>query len=191
MPRVVYGIMTFHPTHEITVPDPQLTVNAGLPNACNQCHLDRGVNWSIAQTKRLWPERFASAELSRDEQFNLPEGPRALFAGDALTRALAADLLGGGGPLKPDPLWAGPFLVEAFTDRYPIVRFFAANGLTRSGVPWKTAKANYLATPQEREATLKQWREVMIIFHADARQAAAWSLQLGASRRDVDIEVGE
>lgn len=194
MPRVVYGIMTFHPTHDITIPDPTLTVSAGVPNACNQCHLDRAVNWSIEQVKRLWPERFQRAVQSTDEQFNLAEGPRMLFAGDALTRALAADLLGGGGPVKPDPLWASPFLVEAFADRYPIVRFFAANGLTRSGVPWtpsSASKPDYLGTPEARDATIKQWREVLRIFHADARQADAWSLKLGALRRDVDIEVGE
>src|SRR4030095_5615245 len=99
MPQVVYGIMSFHPTHDITVPDPRLTSTGGVPNACNLCHLDRGVNWSIEQAKRFWPQRFANAIVSSDEQFNLPEGPRALFAGDALTRALAANLLGGGGPV--------------------------------------------------------------------------------------------
>jgi predicted CXXCH cytochrome family protein len=191
MPQVVYGVMSFHPTHDITVPDPQLTASAGVPNACNLCHLDRGVNWSIAQAKKLWPVRFAGAQLSSDEQFNLPEGPRALFAGDAVTRALAANLLAGGGPVKPDPRWASPFLVEAFADRYPIVRFFAANGLTRSGVPWTATKPDYLGTPQTRDASLKQWRDLMIACHIDMKQAAAWSLMLGSQRHDVDIEVGE
>ena len=191
MPRVVYGIMTFHPTHDITVPDPQLTVSAGVPNACNLCHLDRGVNWSIEQAKKLWPVRFANAQMSSDEQFNLPEGPRALFAGDALTRALAADLMGGGGPVKPDPLWASPFLVEALTDKYPIVRFFAINGLTRSAVPWQTTRPDYLADARTREAAIQEWRGVMMVFHADARNATAWSAKLGSTRRDVDIEVGE
>src|SRR5215510_12863669 len=104
MPKVVYGIMSFHPTHDITVPDPTLTVSNAVPNACNQCHLDRGVNWSITESKQLWPSRFGSAQVSNDNQFDLPEGPRALFAGDALTRALAANLLGGGGPTAPDPV---------------------------------------------------------------------------------------
>jgi predicted CXXCH cytochrome family protein len=191
MPRVVYGIMTFHPTHDITVPDPQLTISAGVPNACNLCHLDRSVNWSIEQAKKLWPNRFAGAQASGDDQFDLPEGPRALFAGDALTRALSADLLGGGGPIKPDPVWASPFLVEALADKYPIVRFFAVSGLTRSGVPWNVKGPDYLANVQTRDAAIQQWREVMMVFHADSRNAAAWSVKLGSTRRDVDIEVGE
>ena len=192
MPRAVYGIMAFHPTHDITIPDPQLTASAGVPNACNQCHLDRGVNWSIEQTKRLWPQHFANAQPNPDDQFNLPEGPRALFAGDALTRALAADLLGGGGPIKPDPLWASPFLVEAFADNYPIVRFFAANGLTRSGLPWQLERPDYLATPAARDAMLRQWRDATMLCPANVRQQAALlSSTLRVRRRDVDIEVGE
>lgn len=195
LPRVVYGVMTFHPSHDITVPDPQLTANSGVPNACNQCHLDRGVNWSIEQAKKLWPERFRAAQPSTDEQYNLPEGPRALFAGDALTRALAADLLGGGGPFKPDPLWASPFLVEAMADKYPIVRFFAANGLTRTGVPWGPArigKPDYLAPQTAREEMLREWRELMTACPAETRQQAlTLAEKLRARRVDVDLEVGE
>jgi hypothetical protein len=163
-----------------------------VPNACNQCHLDRGVNWSIEQAKKLWPERFRDTQRSSDEQFDLPEGPRALFAGDALTRALAAELLGGGGPVKPDPLWASPFLVEALADKYPIVRFFAANGLTRTGVPWSMSKPDYLAPPTARDALLREWRERMAICPADTRQLAREiSSKLRAGRLEVDLEVGE
>ncbi|MGH9834088.1 MAG: hypothetical protein ACREBD_15265 [Blastocatellia bacterium] len=31
--------------------------------------------------------------------------------------------------MKVDPQWATPYLLEAFNDNYPIVRFFAAQGL--------------------------------------------------------------
>ena len=192
MPRVVYGVMAFHPTHEITIPEPEETATAGVPNACNQCHLEKSVNWAINQTKRLWPDRYAASQASNDVQFDLPEQPRALFAGDALTRALAADALGGGGPEQPDPLWASPFLVEAFNDKYPIVRFFAANGLSRAGVPWRLDKPDYLDTFESREVMLQRWREATRICRADARlQAAVLAQRLRALRRDVDLEVGE
>jgi predicted CXXCH cytochrome family protein len=192
MPRAVYGIMAFHPTHDITIPDPQLTADSGVPNACNQCHLDRSVNWSITEAKRIWPQRFAQARLSSDEQFDLPEGPRALFAGDALTRALAADLMSGNGPAKPDVRWASPFLVEAFADKYPIVRFFAANGLMQPGVPWEGDKPDYLASQDARDAMLKKWRDLMSVCPAETRlQATAWSLKWKTLRRETDLEVGE
>jgi hypothetical protein len=192
MPRVIYGVMTFHPTHDITVPDPSLTVSKNVPNACNQCHLDRSTNWAIAESKRLWPSRFSNLQTATDDQFNTPEGPRMLFAGDALTRALAADLLSGNGPQQPDPLWAGPLLVEALADNYPIVRFFAANGLTRAGVPWQSTKLDYLSSASGRESALKQWRELMSLSYPEQTLEAQRLMQLLAPRRrNVDLEVGE
>ncbi|HKE59313.1 MAG TPA: hypothetical protein VKB46_21540 [Pyrinomonadaceae bacterium] len=190
MPRVVYGVMSFHPTHDITIPQPQLTVSQAVPNACNQCHFDRSVNWSITEAKRLWPSQFGNLQLSSDEQFNIPEGPRALFAGDALTRALAADVLAGNGPVKPDPLWADPFLVEALADNYPIVRFFAANGLDKA--PWQVVKPDYLAEANARAQMILQWRELLKQKSgALSQQAEFLANKLKALRRDVDLEVGE
>lgn len=192
MPRVVYGIMAFHRTHEITIPEPALTALDSVPNACNQCHMEESVNWSIVQTRRFWPERYAHTQTNRDAQFDLPEAARALFAGDALTRALAADALSGNGSQHPDPFWASPFLVEAFADEYPIVRFFAANGLTKPRLPWRLEKPDYLGSFAMRESLLKSWREATKICRADARaQAAQMSRSLRAGRRDVDLEVGE
>lgn len=187
MPRVVYGVMTFHPTHDITVPEPRLTAAEGVPNACNLCHLERSVNWAIGESKRLWPGKYEAARPSPDAQFEMAEGPRMLFAGDALTRALAAEAMGGGGMTPPDPRWAAPYLVEAFTDNYPIVRFFAANGLAAG--PWKYPKPDYLAAAMVRQAALDGWRG---LFDAPTRQRiAALAAALRARRKEVDVEVGE
>jgi hypothetical protein len=190
MPKVVYGVMSFHPTHDITVPDPQLTVSQAVPNACNQCHLDKSANWSIVEAKRLWPGRFANGQTSADTQFDKPEGPRALFAGDALTRALAADALSGNGPQPPDLNWATPFLIEALEDNYPIVRFFAVQGLSRQ--PWITVKPDYLASRDERSAVVQRLRELCLgNLRSRCFEADLWSQELRKKRRDVDLEVGE
>lgn len=187
MPRVVYGVMAVHPTHDISVPDPRLTAAQGIPNACNQCHLEQSVNWAIGEAARLWPGRFAGARPSTDAQYDLPEGPRALFAGDALVRSLAAEALGGGGPAKPDPSWASPFLVEAFEDNYPVVRFFAANGL--AAAHGRTGKPDYLASPEARRLALELWRAR---YEPSARERALkMALLLRALRVEADIEVGE
>jgi len=186
MPRVVYGIMSVHPTHEITVPDPALTINRGVPNACNQCHLDKSVNWSVAQARQLWPARFASLQPSSDSTFDLPEGPRALFGGDALTRALAAEAMGSP-TVKPNREWSQLFLLEAFEDNYPIVRFFAANGLAPSAS--KFARLDYLGDAASRRAALEQWRKRLP--PEPQQSAASLASRLRQQRQDVDLEVGE
>jgi hypothetical protein len=190
MPKVVYGVMTFHPTHDITVPDPQLTASQSVPNACNQCHLEKSVNWSIAEAKRLWPERFGTIQISPDTQFDKPEGPRSLFAGDALTRALAADALSGNGSQPPDLNWATPFLIEALEDDYPIVRFFAGQGLSKQ--PWITVRPDYLASRDQRAATIRQLRELCLSnYRGGCLEAELLRQELRGKRRDVDLEVGE
>ncbi len=186
MPRVVYGIMSVHPTHEITVPDPMLTISQGVPNACNQCHLDKSVNWSITQARRLWTARFASAQTSSDTRFDLPEGPRALFAEDALCRALVAEALGAF-ESGTNRQWAKPYLIEAFEDNYPIVRFFAANGLAHSGT--QGPRLDYLADASSRQTALEQWRNQLPA--APQESAAVMAARLRSQRHEVDLEVGE
>ncbi|PYS87542.1 MAG: hypothetical protein DMF62_12130 [Acidobacteria bacterium] len=184
MPEVVYGIQSFHKTHQISVPDPQLTAAKGVPNACNQCHLDRSVNWAIEKTKEFWPEKFSSIRASNDPQFDKPEGERGLFAGDALTRAMMADALS----RRADKTWAAPLLIEAFAgENYPIVRYFAANGLEAFG--WNIAKPDYLGSDDVRASQISLWSgRLEPATSADIRKAAAAFRSL---RRDVDIEVGE
>jgi predicted CXXCH cytochrome family protein len=184
MPEVVYGVQTFHKTHQIANPQPQLTADKGVPNACNQCHLDKSVNWAIQKTRELWPEKYSATTIAKDAQFDKPEGIRALFAGDALTRALMADALS----RRADKNWAAPLLIEAFlNDNYPIVRYFAANGLESFG--WNIDKPDYLGTEAVRSQQIGLWatRENSDIAGEIKKLAA----EFRSLRRDVDIEVGE
>ena len=173
--------MSVHRTHAITVPEAALTATQGVPNACNQCHLDRSVNWAITQSKAWWPQRFASATTSSDKTFDQPEGLRALFAGDALTRALAAEALN-------QSEWATPYLLEAFNDNYPIVRYFIGQSLMqrRTDLP----RLDYLATTAERERTVTAWWQR--VMQADQRAAiVTLANQLRALRLNTDLDVGE
>ena len=180
MPQIVYGVMSAHRTHDITIPRPDETVRFDKPNACNQCHLDWSVNRAIAETQRLWPQTLA-ANQSGGERFDEPEGRRALFSGDAVMRALMA------ATLEPVNNATAPLLLEAMHDRYPIVRYFAANALAAQypALP----KPDYLAATEARDATLLSWRP---LFAPEALRAAKEARErLSASRTEVDVDVGE
>jgi hypothetical protein len=118
--------------------------------------------------------------------FNQLEGARALFAGDALTRAMAAEAVGGGGPMKPDPNWAAPFLIEAFNDNYPVVRFFAANGLVASGQ--RLPKPDYLGSEAARRGAFERW---WATYQQSRPQVFSLAEALRARRINIDVEVGE
>ncbi len=180
MPQIVFGVMSAHRTHDITIPRPEETVRFDKPNACNQCHLDWSVNRAIAATKRLWPKAYASSELG-DKQFDEPEDRRALFAGDAVMRTLTVAAMTPANDLN------APLLLEAMRDRYPIVRYFAANALAAHfpALP----KPDYLAPAKTRDATLRSWYPH---FAPDALQFAKEARErLSAGRTETDVEVGE
>lgn len=178
MPQIVYGIMAAHRTHDITNPRPDETARFDKPNACNQCHLDWSVNRAIAETQRLWPKTTIQPG---DARFDEPEGQRALFAGDAVMRALTA------AAMTPATDNTAPLLLEAVQDRYPIVRYLAANALAAQ---YPTLpKPDYLAPTEVRNATLRSWYPH---FASDAlRTAQEVRERLSAGRSETDVEVGE
>ncbi|MFZ4763368.1 MAG: tetratricopeptide repeat protein [Roseimicrobium sp.] len=58
MPQTTY--MQRHPRHDhgFTIPDPLLTKELGIPNACNKCHTDKDVDWSIAAVEKWYGPRM-------------------------------------------------------------------------------------------------------------------------------------
>ena len=65
MPKIVMGIDRFVRTHRISSPtNPKVLATAG-PNACNLCHLDRSIAWTVAELRtgfevRLDPQGWRS-----------------------------------------------------------------------------------------------------------------------------------
>ncbi|MBX7246675.1 MAG: hypothetical protein K1X53_14355 [Candidatus Sumerlaeaceae bacterium] len=128
MPPVVYGVMSWHPTHEIKTPDPVHSAEFKKPDACTVCHTDKSLQWAEARVRDWWPkEGRTTAALAAE--FATPEIPRALFAGDAVYRTLAAQRLGLPAPSRRMAKWAVPMLAMALTDEYPNVRRTARNSL--------------------------------------------------------------
>ncbi len=54
MPQTVY--MQRHPRHDhgFTIPDPLLTKQFNIPNACNKCHTDKTTDWALEATQKWW-----------------------------------------------------------------------------------------------------------------------------------------
>jgi predicted CXXCH cytochrome family protein len=54
MPVTVY--MQRHPRHDhgFTIPDPLLTKELNLPNACNRCHADKSTDWALKHTEEWY-----------------------------------------------------------------------------------------------------------------------------------------
>jgi tetratricopeptide (TPR) repeat protein len=58
MPETTYMARDERRDHGFTIPDPQLTKEHGIPNACNRCHSDKTVDWSIEWTQKWYGEKL-------------------------------------------------------------------------------------------------------------------------------------
>jgi len=58
MPQTHYMQRHRRHDHGFTIPDPVLTKELGIPNACNRCHTDKDVEWAIEWTSRWYGDRM-------------------------------------------------------------------------------------------------------------------------------------
>jgi len=58
MPQTTY--MQRHPRHDhgFTIPDPLLTKQFNIPNACNKCHQDKDTDWSLAAVDKWFGDKM-------------------------------------------------------------------------------------------------------------------------------------
>ena len=209
MPEVVYGIMTWHPTHQIDSPDPAAAASVAKPDACTACHVGRSRAWAQAQSDRLWPRRLRAVGASAPGSAAAPpaaalpaaalpaaaEIPRALFAGDALYRTLAAHRLGLPAPEPEAARLAVPLLAEALLDDYPNVRRTAAISLRaltgRDDVPDAHAPVDarraFRDAVQARRVTGVPGWPFTAEGGVDRETIEAWK----AAREEIPISVGE
>ncbi len=58
MPETTYMQRDPRRDHGFTIPDPLLTKELGIPNACNRCHTDRSTEWAIEATEKWYGKRM-------------------------------------------------------------------------------------------------------------------------------------
>ncbi|MEA3546865.1 MAG: tetratricopeptide repeat protein [Thermodesulfobacteriota bacterium] len=54
MPGRMYMVNDYRPDHSIRIPRPDLSVELGMPNSCNYCHVDKNNEWSAEHTKKWY-----------------------------------------------------------------------------------------------------------------------------------------
>jgi hypothetical protein len=57
MPKIVMGIDHYIRTHRISTPSDRAMLAAAAPNACNLCHLDRSIRWTLDELATRWDAR--------------------------------------------------------------------------------------------------------------------------------------
>ncbi len=74
MPKIVQGLEEVVRSHLISSPTDVKMLQVAAPNACNLCHLDQPVTWTLAELKSGWGREIAADETwNREHQGDLTQ----------------------------------------------------------------------------------------------------------------------
>jgi predicted CXXCH cytochrome family protein len=144
MPQSVQGVKATMRDHSMSFPEPENTARYAVPNACNECHLDKTPDWAAGKVEQWYPSRSVRPRL-RAAAFSLARknDTRAVnslvrLAGDLTEnpeiRAAATGYLGHfSGEISEK------MLITLTKDKQPMVRIEAARAL--AGVPTQASAA--------------------------------------------------
>ncbi|WP_179952211.1 ammonia-forming cytochrome c nitrite reductase subunit c552 [Marinicella rhabdoformis] len=128
MPKMSYGIMTFHRNHRIESPQTENELSISKPNACVACHLNKTDDWLINETQAFWDQKSAPYQPHHMIQ-SLVE----LHSGDPVQRAVAAYQMGHHfeSLSAKNRLFLLPHLLLGLQDNYPAIRRFSYKSLNQ------------------------------------------------------------
>ena len=130
MPYTTYGLLKAIRSHQIDTPTVTASLKTGRPNACNQCHLDKTLEWAASYLEEWY--QLPKPGLTQ-EQESVAASLLWLLRGDAGQRALMAWSMGWQAARQVSGAdWIPPFLGQLLEDPYDAIRFIAARSLRQS-----------------------------------------------------------
>jgi len=174
MPHITYGVMDIHRSHRIEVPDAHRDSASGRPNACLNCHQDKGFVWA-AQELENWPGGQSEPLPQRADGNALGISQLStVLAGDPVQKVVAAWHAGRdwGAQSGLQRAWMLPYLFTAMEDRYPAVRRFARQSAQAVVRDWpKGVATEDLTTALDAFDFMAEQRQRVPIVE---RMRAAW-----------------
>ena len=159
MPHTTYGLLKAIRSHEISSPTVLETKAHGRPNACNQCHVDKTLQWT---NQRLHDWYGVPLEPLNDAETSYSDRLLAALRGDAGERALAAWALGWQPALEASRNdWVPPVLAQLLNDPYDAVRFLANRSL-KAQPGFESFEFDFMGSPEYRlqkaAEVMQQWQ---------------------------------
>ena len=159
MPRVTEGIQDVVRTHTIFSPTNADMILQNQPNACNQCHADRSIDWTVDYLGKWYGATYKSESL--DEAHGDRAQPASLgwlHSDNESVRLLGADAL-----IRSKSRWALNDLLGALDDEFLLNRQFARRGLEAMlGVKLDDYGYRFYMTPEERSEPISRIRKALV-----------------------------
>jgi len=166
MPKINEGIEDVVRTHTIFNPTEPRMIEANQPNACNLCHLDKPIDWTLDRLREWYGKTYDFAKLAA----NYPDrqAPAALGwlkSRHESTRLVAAEALTSG-----QAKWALAGLIDMLDDPYLLNRQFTQKGLEQNlGLQPKDFGYRFYQFKEERKAPLARLRAAVLAAPAGAK----------------------
>ncbi len=165
MPTTNYMQRAPRHDHGWLKPDPLLTKELGIPNACSSCHADQTVDWAVKHAESWYGDKLDSRQRARARAVH------AAQAGEVQAEAELRALLGD----EDIPAWRATYLqlLAPFASESSAVRQVAV-AATQDGDPMvRASAAQMLAGSREAEAAVAPLLDDPVRL---VRLDAAWAL---------------
>ncbi|MCA9204439.1 MAG: hypothetical protein KDA59_15405, partial [Planctomycetales bacterium] len=127
MPKINEGMQDVVRTHAIFSPTNPAMIEANQPNACNLCHLDKPIDWTISYLQSWYGRVYAQQMIMQNYPVRAqPVGLGWLKQNHAPTRLVTAQAVA-----DQQATWALPALLQMLDDPYLLNRQFAQVSVER------------------------------------------------------------
>jgi len=174
MPKVVEGRDGLTRTHMIFSPTDKEMLGGNQPNACNLCHLDESIDWTVKHLKDWYRAEESDAAVVEEETLasNYPQRDGKVGLGwlrsyHGPTRLVAIESL-----CKANARWALDDLLNSLDDQIMANRMFAQINLEKMlGMSFDEFGYRFYMTPSERREPIEKIRAK--VLSDDAKAGAA------------------
>jgi len=183
MPQTSYMQRHWRHDHGFTSPDPLLTKQFNIPNACNRCHRDKTADWAFEASEKWYGTNFGGARRSRAQVFARAN------SGDATAVGPLIELLRG----EEQPYWKAaaenalaPWSAEPRVTEALVENLASTNALVRTKAAQALGSAAQGDDPKIKDALRGHLHDPI----RSVRLAAAWDLRTELkSGEPVEVEL--
>jgi predicted CXXCH cytochrome family protein len=155
MPRINEGLQDIVRTHMIYSPTRADMIEANHPNACNLCHTDRPIDWTLRYLKEWYGASYDARAIAA----SYPARDRPVARGWLASKDPAVRLVGADALARSQGKRALPQLLEALDDPHLLNRQFASRSLQDLfGLRLADCGYRFYMTGEERRRGLSKLR---------------------------------
>ncbi|MAD81042.1 MAG: hypothetical protein CMJ50_09410 [Planctomycetaceae bacterium] len=160
MPRINEGLLAVVRTHTIFSPTNAEMIEANHPNACNLCHIDRPIDWTLKHIKDWFGATYSEEEIAKA----YPKRDLPVIAGWMESDYEPVRLVAAATACQAQDKSLLPELLDMLDDPFLLNRQFTQIGLEAMlQIRLDAYGYQFYASPEERIAPLRMLRETFLI----------------------------